>query len=502
MQREGVNVDRVRDNSLADGVEDSQRSKRYWLHLVDNLFRRLPLYLVPIVLMLFLGATLAQKTSDDYVSRATIDASENPLVGELDVRGTQSTGFRQTAAQTTADFIGEQLRTDVFATDVANAAGLGDALDNNLITPFTIRSSIAVTPNGDSIIAVRSTWSDPVTAQLIGQATIDTYRAYVVDTVAADGVAAVDFYTQLQNQAQEQVAAAQKSLEDYVATLPVLGKDENRPLEQDLTVQRLNSALDRAQENVQNATNEIETARLQVAQSRSEAGQSVRVIDPPSLPVVPEPKLMKMISVVLVFGVLGVLISSTALVLTTALDRTIRFDLDVVPATGSPIVATVPVIDSLLPSGGRFRRWRDVAGRTRRRGARSQTESDLVDETRDEPGDDHLDEHVEHDVAAEPVATDVGDEADEADEPASADEPVEPASADEPVEADVADEAEVADEPDEPDEPVDADEASDEEPAADEPVPASTGGRNGSRRRWRTTTGGTAATVASGEGRR
>jgi hypothetical protein len=513
MSLEGVNVSQVRDNSPADGVDDSQRSTRYWLHLVDNLFRRLPLYLVPVVVMLFLGATLAQSASDDYVSAATIDASENPLVGELDVRGAEG-GFRQTAAQTTADFIGEQLRTDVFATDVAEAAGLGEALENGLITPMTIRSSVGVTPNGDSIIKVRSTWSDPVTAQLLGQATIETYREYVVDTVASDGLAAVDFYTALQEQAQEQVVAAQRELQDYVVNLPPLAADEVRPIEQELTIQRLNSALDRAEENVQTSTAEIETARLQVAQSRSEAGQSVRVIDPPSLPGVPQPKLFKMLSVVLVFGVLGVLISGTALVVTTALDRTIRFDLDVVPATGSPIVATIPVVSSLLPSKRRFRRRRrDAAApsseRTRRRGRKKvadEAEAEEIDAAPvvrtttaaavDAPEVDEVDEDAE---VEEAEVAEVED-----DEVVAEDGDVDEVVA---VDGDV-DEAEVDD--DEVDEVVAVDgDVDDAEPATagsarDRPVdaPVSSGARNGSRRKWRTKIGGTTATVTSGEVRR
>jgi hypothetical protein len=405
----------VREDTVSEDLEDAQRSKRFWLHLVDNFVRRWPLYLIPVLVMLLIGGWLAQSTNDVYSSRSTIDASDNPLVGELDVRG-EVVAFRQTAADATAEFIGEQLRTDVFARSVADAAGLGDAIESGIIATDTIRGNISVGPNGDSIIVVRTSWSDPVTAQLLGQATIDTYREYVVATVASDSIAAVDFYTDLEAQAREQVAGAQLALENYVADLPPLQDAEQRPIEEELTIQRLNSTLDRAESNVEAATSEIETAKLQVAQSRSEAGQSVRVIDPPGLPLAPEPKLKQMASLVIVFAMLGVLIAGTALVLTTALDRTIRFDLDVIAATGSPVVATVPVVKSLLP-----------AKRRRRRAGAKETAEPAVDgalEPSSGSGDDAADATDAADVS-EAAGQESGDESDKSDggTPAGSDDP-------------------------------------------------------------------------------
>jgi uncharacterized protein involved in exopolysaccharide biosynthesis len=393
----------VREDTVSEDLEDAQRSKRFWLHLVDNFARRWPLYLIPVIVMLLIGGSLAQSTNDVYSSSSTIDASDNPLVGELDVRG-EVVAFRQTAADATAEFIGEQLRTDVFARSVADAAGLGDAIDSGIITTDTIRGNISVGPNGDSIIVVRTSWSDPATAQLLGQATIDTYREYVVETVASDSIAAVEFYTDLEAQAREQVAGAQLALENYVADLPPLQDAEQRPIEEELTIQRLNSTLDRAESNVEAATSEIETAKLQVAQSRSEAGQSVRVIDPPGLPLAPEPKLKQIISIIIVFGMLGVLIAGTALVLTTALDRTIRFDLDVIAATGSPVVATVPVVKSLLPEKRR---------RRRARGAKDADEPPV--EVALEPTSDAADDSTDSTDVSGAAVADSGDDGDESD---------------------------------------------------------------------------------------
>ena len=333
--------------SPGDAEEDSAgKSSRFWLKLFENLFRRLPFYLLPVLLMGSIGVVLAQRASAEYSSTATLDASNNPLVEVVDVRGDDPL-FRQTSAQSTANFIGEQLRTDVFVREVASRAGLAEALDSNTLTNSRVRSKLSARANGDSLILISARWADPATAQLLVDATIDTYRNYVVDTVAADSLAAEEFFTELQTRARGQADAAQEELDAYVSRLPPIRQDEVRTIEQELAIQRLNNALERAETNVENATGEIEAAQLEVAKSRSEAGLSIRVIDPAQVPEGSEPWLFQAISIILTFLMLGFLISATALIISTAVDRTIQFAPDVVEHTGSPYVTSVPVLKSI-----------------------------------------------------------------------------------------------------------------------------------------------------------
>ena len=389
----------VREERVVNTVDDDGgRSRRFWLHLLDNLFRRWPLFVLPVVLMGVLGASVANGTVALYSSSATLDASENPLLGELDLRGTDTAGKRLTPAQATARFVEEQLRTDVYATSVAGASGLGPALEAGLISTGSIRRNVSAAPNGDSIMVIKATWADPLTAESLAQAAIDTYRAYIVETVANDSVAAVDFYTELQEQASEEVAAAQMTLEDYIDALPLLAEGVARPIEQELTIGRLNNALDRADAKVGAAETEIESARLQLAQARSEAGQSVRVIDPPSRPFAPGSRTSTMAGIMLAFGALGLLISGTALVLTTALDRSVRFAADMSAATGSALVATVPELKALRRRG-----------KKRRRGAKSRPESEVEAEVDDDlesesevQEDLESESEVEEDLESEP----------------------------------------------------------------------------------------------------
>ncbi len=310
------------------------------MHLIDNLFRHLILYLIPIALFAVVGLVLAQRSAPEFTSDATLDASNNPLIEELDVRGDDAL-FRQSNADSTANFINERLRTESFSTEVANAAGLGNQLDAGLITNTTIRTQVSVAANGDSIVTVAGTWSDPTTAQNLAQATIDTYRNYVVDTVTEDSIAAEEFFTELLNRATDQRTIAEDQLNDYVVSLPPVLDGADRPVIETATIERLNSALERAEVNVELARSEIEAAQLEVAKSRSEAGLSIRLIDPPELPLSSEGQLIQIISLVAVFIILGILTSATALVITTALDNSVRFEFDVAHRTGNVHVASV-----------------------------------------------------------------------------------------------------------------------------------------------------------------
>ena len=54
-----------------------------------------------------------------------------------------------------------------------------------------------------------------------------------------------------------------------------------------------------------------------------------------------------MVSLVIVFFLLGVIVAIAALLVTTAFDRTVRFDLDVIESSNSTTVASVKTIKAL-----------------------------------------------------------------------------------------------------------------------------------------------------------
>ena len=106
-------------------------------------------------------------------------------LGQLDLRGSSS-GNRLSSAEATSRLVQEQLRTDVFATAVAEASGLGSALETGLISTGSIRRNLSAGANGDSLVVIKASWTDPVTAQSLAQAAIETYRDYVVESFNQD----------------------------------------------------------------------------------------------------------------------------------------------------------------------------------------------------------------------------------------------------------------------------------------------------------------------------
>lgn len=329
------------DRPGAPGGERVPPSRLFWLRAVSKLLSQPIRYLLPVVLFGALGLVAAADQGRDYRASATLDTSDNPLVAASEVSRANNTGFRS-SAETTANFINEQLRTDLFATTVAERAGLADALDADLIGTDAIRRQVSAQPNGDSIIVIRANWSDPQTAQNLVQATFDSYRDYVVDTVAADSRAAENFYSLLRDEAIQELGAAEDALYDYIATVP--SAIDARSVDQQLTVERLQRALERAETDVAEATNDIETAQLQVARSLSEAGQGVRVIDPPELPAAPSSGLVQAVLLVVMFVLLGFVVAFAALAITTALDSSVKFEADVLAATSATTIITVPFV--------------------------------------------------------------------------------------------------------------------------------------------------------------
>ncbi len=338
---------------------------RFWYRLVETFFRRWPFYLAPVVLMGALGFSLSSSTVPTYMATGTLSASSNPLVTEQTVRGTALNNY-ESPASGTARVINEQLRTDAFVEAVAERAGVTGALESGIVTLDDMRASVWAAPNGDTLLKVNSQWSDPETSLRLADATISSYLDYVLQTVASDSSAAQEYYTEIMQDSLANADAAQVELDSYLSTLPPVADGDERPIEQQLKIQRLNNALDTAEAQVASAQDAIQTAEVTLKQAQSKAGEVLRVVDAPKLPTLPESTAMTKIMKIITFLVLGTLIAAGALVGATLLDQSVRSADDIVLATGHTVVATVPLIKKLRspnrkPGSGKPKRSRAPA---------------------------------------------------------------------------------------------------------------------------------------------
>jgi uncharacterized protein involved in exopolysaccharide biosynthesis len=337
---------------VSDGGNDSRSDRpgatAFWWRLTDNAFRHLVWFFIPILVFAGVGVVQASKALELYQSSGVLSASSNPLVPDQQVAGS-GPQYWETVASATSRTINEQLRTDKFLLDVATAAGLGDAVASGALDLEIVRSSVYSFADGTSLVQIRATWADPDTAFALAQSTIDTYQQFLADTVASNSSEAVKFYTEQLVQYNEEVTVAEAALVDYVDSLP---SDRDPRLSETLQIQRLTDSVQAAESKVASTESDIEQAKLVVAQSTSEAGRSLRVIDAPKVPTSPESTLIDQVMTVVAFLILGVLAAIAALLLSTVLDRSVSSVSDLVGINGVTLVATVPAVRHLAGARG------------------------------------------------------------------------------------------------------------------------------------------------------
>ena len=316
------------------------------MRVVEQFFRRWPLYVLPLALMMAVGVVTALGTEPDYRAFASMSASANPLVEATPVRG-GTIGDFETPAEGTARLINERLATDVFIDEVATRAGLIGAIEAQVIDRDVVRQQLGASVLGDNVLEVAAEWSDPETSFLLVDSTVSAYLDYVLDVVSADSAEAVELLTDIRASTEERVAAAEQDLDRYLAANPVPSDpDVEIPFDQQLVIQRLNDALTSANAAFQEIDDQITAAELAAQRARSDAGRQIRLVDVPEVPTSPEPIRMQQLVTVMMFTLLGMLVTGVALFAVTALDGSVRLRSQLEEVSRTDVIAVVPKIKS------------------------------------------------------------------------------------------------------------------------------------------------------------
>jgi hypothetical protein len=332
--------------------------RAFWWRLSDNLFRRLPWFLVPILLVGALGVAQAANTTALYRSGATLSVSTNPLLPDQVVGGADAQMFESLGAATSR-IIAERLGTDAFMDAVARAAGLGDALDTGLVTLDVIRENVWTTSRGSSLVSVNATWADAQTSYQLVVATVSQYQQFLTDTVASAAAEAEDFWKARLTTLEDERDRADEALDRFLSQLPGEGNDEEYPVSITVEISRLSSKLESVEEEIRTVEDQIDTAVLTRTQQTTAAGRSFSIVDQPRVPSAPDSTLVKQGMLVVSFVMLGAVIAIAALLLTTAIDQTVASSFELAAIPGVAQVATVPKWETK-------RRGRRLRGRRRR----------------------------------------------------------------------------------------------------------------------------------------
>ncbi len=310
------------------------------VRMLETFFRRWYLYLVPLVAVLGLAISNVSSTPTEFASAGVITTSNASLLSELTEVGTTPFTF-ETPASLTSRKISSLLGTDAFARKVAVGAGVSDALDSGAITLNAIRFAITTYPAGDELLTVRATTIDPDLSQRLAQSTIDSYIEEVIDVELTQAQTAETVLRRRLDRHQAELDTARAALADYVNENPGPAIGE-RPFDEQVTIDQLSSAVERADTQFGQTLNQYDEAQLVTEQTRADIDQRIRVIDPPTRPFAPEPTIRGTVLTVGLYIVLGTLLSIALVAVVTALDHTVRREADIEAQVGLDVVATVP----------------------------------------------------------------------------------------------------------------------------------------------------------------
>ena len=299
------------------------------------------LYALPAIAIALLGLYVGLSKSDEYRSVGTVSVSSETFLGNLsDVR---STDFRfESAAGATSRQFNELMQTDGFAELVAETAGLRNALASGAIAIPDVRSNVFATATGDTLMSVVALSNDPEVARRLAESSIVTFKNWVTDAEIGASGAAETFFDDLLESYEIEVEAASEELTTYLLDHPApLDPRDTRDTAEQLEIERLNAQLGRAQERLDSTLDKKEAARQAARESSADIDQRLQVVDAPQAPSQPENGLKQLATNLIMYGILGALVSIAAVAFGCVLNRSILSvsDLDEI---GAPVLAVVP----------------------------------------------------------------------------------------------------------------------------------------------------------------
>jgi uncharacterized protein involved in exopolysaccharide biosynthesis len=309
------------------------------LHLLETFFRHPIIHLLPLVIFVALGAFSAFSAEKTYRSVGILNATSGTLLSEL-TGNTPTFGFESTSTVTSRN-IEQLLTTDAFLNDVIERARLTGAVESGVLTRGEIRASIAAFPQGENLIAVAATTPWPEQSQALAAATLEGFVEWVVSNDVQDAAVRIDTYENIRDRYRTELNEAVDALNAYLLEHPA-GDEDNRPVGETLEINRLQDAVDRADEALTGAETNVNDAELAQNVARTVVTRQLRTIDEPQIPTAPTAGLRKAVMTIGMFGVLGAMLSLGTVVLAATLDRTIRIPNDVSAKFGVDVLAVVP----------------------------------------------------------------------------------------------------------------------------------------------------------------
>ena len=317
-------------------------TRRVMLNILEAFFRRPWLHLLPLILMLGVGAASAVGGDPEYRAVGTLSATNESLLADLTATNAAGVTF-ETPAEKTARQINEFMRTEAFLDRVAEAAGITTALEQIQLLRGEVRSSVGAFADGDNLVRVSATTNNPELSQRLAQATITSYIDQIVADATDQSTASEEFLQSRVDTALTDKENAYTALGTFLTDNPQANSEEPPPaLAQALN--QLQADIDRAETRYADALSALDEAKTSTASARDIVNQRLRPSDPPERPAAAESGLRNAILTMFLFGALGLMMTIALVVISATLDRTIRVPNDITAKFGLDVLAVVPAM--------------------------------------------------------------------------------------------------------------------------------------------------------------
>ncbi|MCB9135438.1 MAG: lipopolysaccharide biosynthesis protein [Anaerolineales bacterium] len=327
------------------------------LRILESYFRHRWIYLLPPILLVFAGVSYLLLQEPAFLAKGVLFVQQESFIAQL--TSVRDVGFTwNSPAQEVATEFTDLMKTDAFARAIIQKTNLESSMSNGpeVVQDILdeVRKDVWAVPQGQNQVLFNASYTDPeVTSQLVS-ASINNFIEWKTNSERVDSETALEFFQDLSNTYQEEYDAAREALVNYLIAHPEPLRG-NRPDQEQLEIDQLQSDLQTVEARYSRALDNVENARLSLAQIESNANQTYILIDAPVTPDKPEISRKSMAITLAIFGVVGVLLSLIGIGSSTLVNRSFMFPVDVVNLTGLPVLSSFPVSPKSKKQGKRLR---------------------------------------------------------------------------------------------------------------------------------------------------
>jgi uncharacterized protein involved in exopolysaccharide biosynthesis len=314
------------------------------LRLLESYFRHRWLYVLPVVIAVASGAAFVTTRPPEYTSSGRLYVTQENLLADLTSSNTSGSWW-VSAAQATVAELNELLGTQAFIRTVIQKTKMEEwmsrgpnAVDDTITYAREILSIQAV---GDKLVDISVTSDDPEVSHQLVLSTMDAYVQWKINNGYQESIAAQSFFESLIQPYQDEVDKARTNLVAFLTEHPEPVRGDRPPAES-LEVERLQTAVQRAEDRLNTARDNEESARLSQVQSESVTKQTYLVIDQPQMPQTAEVSFKTIAINMAVFLVVGIFLAVAGIAGGALIDRSLRFPIDVRHGLSLPVLAMVP----------------------------------------------------------------------------------------------------------------------------------------------------------------